>query len=180
MQRPSLPPPVQAPGPDSSASVRVMRCLPFLELMELLEFSRLRLDPPAVAPTRAPGMVLGTQEWLCPDAADALPATQAFDVYVCSTLAALHDAVLPPDDTQLHFDMSAHAGTAPPASRAHRVRLCAVASARPRRKRTLPYLRVDLGTLIQRIVVPARMPANVFELVQQVVRTRLWIDVARA
>ena len=180
MQRPSLPLSAPAPGPKSSAGVCVMRRLPFLELMELLEFSRLRLDPPAAAPTRATGLVLGTQDWLCPDAAGTLPATEAFDVYVCSTLAALHDAVLPPDDTRLHFDMSTHAQTAPTASRTHHVRLCAVASARPRRKRALPYLRVDLGTLIQRIVVPAKVPAHVFELVQQVVRTRLWIDVARA
>lgn len=166
-----------APPKRGASQVRVIRSLPFLELIELLEFSRLRLDPPPAQALKSPDALLGTQDWLCAASAVPLPPTQDFEVYVCSTLSALETAVLPPDDTRLHVD--------PPVAAAHeasvsRLRLCATGPQRKRKRRALPHVRVDIAALIQRVMVPATVPNHVFELIQQVVRTRLWVDVARA
>lgn len=148
-----------APGDDALA---VARALSFVELMELLEFSCLRFEAPAPGANAA---LIGTQEWR----RAAGPGLDPSAVYICSTLAALKEPVLPPADADLCIDMPSTG----------LVRLVATLRQRPpappRR-----CLRVDLQALIRRVIVPATAPAHLYELVRHVVMARLWVEVARA
>lgn len=140
----------------------IARRLAFVEFMELLEFSRLRFEQPE---TGASKTLIGTQEWLRRIERDALDTS---GVYVCTTLDALHAAVLPPADTELKIDMPSRG----------KVRLRALF----RRRDSLapqPCLRVDIQTLIRRVLVPAGAPAHLYDLVRHVAMTRLWVDVSR-
>lgn len=86
-------------GPQGAAPTSpIARGLSFVELMELLEFSRLRFEAPAAG---ASATLIGTQEWHLGIDADGLPPS---DIYICSTLEALRDAVLPPADAELRID----------------------------------------------------------------------------
>lgn len=171
---------------DAIDGAGLTRRLAFIELMELLEFNVLRLDPPGGLPAAPPGDLIGTLDWWLgrsvePPSARAGPI-EDHAVYICSTTRALRQAVLPADDTLVHLaDAAETAGPLPGAqgvrlyatARAPRVRPPASADARP------PYLRVDLTTLLSRVVVPARLPQHMFELIQSVVRSRVWVDVVR-
>lgn len=162
---------------DSGAIVPIVRRLPFVELMELLEFDRLRLDPPVRASgAEARREVIGTQEWLRPEVTPAADARES-DVYICSTLKALRESILPPDGALLHFDLAGSAVPRPERFSIDRVRIRMVGSARARRWQ--PRLRVDLRALIQKVWVPATSAPDLFELVQRVVSSRIWVDVIR-
>ncbi|CAB5511981.1 hypothetical protein LMG26857_01270 [Achromobacter anxifer] len=188
---------------DHSASIDLMRKLAFVELMELLEFSVLRLDrPQAGRPGPAPEGLIGTQDWWFAPASSACAPAHAADaegsdtdtpdaaapdvaVYVCSSQAALREAVLPDGDTQLDFGRLAGEGGAARAGDAARgLRLYATADpgrCGELRARAMDRLalRVDLKALLSRVVVPARVPQHIFELVASVVRSRVWVEVVR-
>lgn len=150
-------------GPQGAAPTSpIARGLSFVELMELLEFSRLRFEAPAAG---ASSTLIGTQEWHLGIDADGLPPS---DIYICSTLEALRDAVLPPADAELRIDTPS----------LDFIRLMATARARAT-PLPQPCLRVDLQALIRRVLVAAEAPAHLYDLVRQVVMARLWIDVAR-
>nr|WP_314362654.1 hypothetical protein [uncultured Achromobacter sp.] len=151
-----------ARGDMRCGDLTVVRELPFVEFIELLEFSHLRFDPPAQGAASAP---VGTQEWRRRIEGDC---AQPESVYVCTTLDALHDAVLAPEDAELEIDMPCQS----------RVRLRTLFQQRDRAAST-PCVRVDLQALIRRVLVPASAPAHLFELVRHVVMTRLWVEVAR-
>lgn len=140
----------------------VARGLSFVELMELLEFSRLRFEAPSAGASAA---LIGTQDWRRHVDGNRLDPA---GVYICSTLQALRDAVLPPDNAELRIDMPS----------LDLIRLMATMrqhdSAPPP-----PWLRVDLQALIRRVLVPADAPAHLYDLVRHVVMARLWIEVAR-
>lgn len=177
-------------GSDRSASIDVMRKLAFIELMELLEFSVLRLDSPqACRPEPARAGLIGTLDWwfsaspaecasACADASDVA-------VYICSSTAALKEAVLPDGDTLLDFGRLA--GEARPmraVGEARGLRLYATAHPGRRGEERVGAarqvtLRVDLKALLSRVVVPAQVPQHMFELVASVVRSRVWVDVVR-
>lgn len=140
----------------------IVRRLRFVEFMELLEFSHLRFEEPA---GMAQPALIGTQEWRCRVECDA---SDTSDIYVCSTLEALHNAVLVPEDAELDID----------ATSGGKVRLRAVAKQGPARPRP-PWVRVDLHTLIHRVMVAGAAPAHLYELVRHLVMTRLWIEVGR-
>ncbi len=140
----------------------LMRRLPFIEFMELLEFSHLRFEPPEPA---AGAALLGTLEWRNGPQHDAGDTS---GIYVCSTLEALRDAVLSPEAAEIHIDSPARG----------RIRLRAIARHRSAAARP-PCIRVDLSALIRRVLVPAAAPAHLYDLVRHVVMTRLWIEVAR-
>jgi len=140
----------------------VVRALPFVEFIELLEFSHLRFDLPEHGSTTT---LVGSQEWLRDIREES---AQPGSVYVCTTLDALHQAVLAPDNAELSIDMPSDS----------RVRLRALSRQRGRAAPE-PCVRVDLQTLIRRVLVPASAPAHLFDLVRRVVMTRLWVDVAR-
>ncbi|WP_454691414.1 hypothetical protein [Achromobacter aloeverae] len=163
----------------AAATVPMVRRLPFVELMELLEFDRLRLDPPPAGRRGPAGRgTIGTQEWLRSGAtACAAPARES-DVYICSTLMALHESILPPDDALLHFDVVGSDAGPPENFSIDRVRIRMVGSVRARHRR--PLLRVDLRSLIQQVLVPPASAPDLFELVQRVVRSRIWVDVIRS
>lgn len=148
-----------APGDDALA---VAHGLSFVELMELLEFSCLRLEAPAPGDNAA---LIGTQEWRRTLDGSALEPSC---VYICSTLAALKHAVLPPADAELRIDIPSSG----------QVRLMATMRRRPAAPPPR-RLRVDLQTLIRRVMVPAKAPASLYELVRHVVQGRLWVEVAR-
>lgn len=149
-------------GDAPSGTLTVVRELAFVELIELLEFSHLRFDPPLPA---SGSPLVGTQEWLRRiDGASSDPAA----VYVCTTLDALRDAVLAPEHAELMIDMPTQG----------RVRLRAL-SKPPGQAALQACVRVDLRALIRRVLVPASAPAHLFELVKHVVMTRLWVEVAR-
>ncbi|CAB3642630.1 hypothetical protein LMG26685_02083 [Achromobacter mucicolens] len=146
----------------AAEALTVVRELPFVEFIELLEFSHLRFDLPKRGSTAT---LVGSQEWnrrIQDDAAD--PGS----VYVCTTLDALHHAVLPPEDAVLKIDMPSKS----------RVRLRTLSRQRVR-PASQPCVRVDLQGLIRRVLVPANAPAHLFDLVRHVVMTRLWVEVAR-
>lgn len=144
-----------------------MRPLAFVELMELLEFNLLRFDSPDDTPAdaRSDPALVGVQDWMCEAPEHELPPS---DVYVCSTLGALQQALLPPEDTQLRIDIQPE----------NTVRLQAIQHTELPTA-PLSSLRVDLPALIQRVLVPAGTPTSLYELVQHVVKTRLWVDVSR-
>ncbi len=178
---------------DHSASIDLMRKLAFVELMELLEFSVLRLDRPQTGrPGPAPAGLIGTQDWWFAPASPACAPADAPDaaapdaaVYVCSSQAALKEAVLPDGDTQLDFGrLAGEGGPARGEDAARGLRLYAMADpgrCGELRARAMDRvaLRVDLKALLSRVVVPARVPQHVFELVASVVRSRVWVDVVR-
>lgn len=143
-------------------TLAVARGLSFVELMELLEFSRLRFEAPMAG---ASATLIGTQDWRRHVDGNRLDPA---GVYICSTLQALRDAVLPPANAELRIDMPSLG----------RIRLMATLrqrdSAPPQ-----PWLRVDLQALIRRVLVPADAPAHLYDLVRHVVMARLWIEVAR-
>lgn len=143
-------------------ALTVVRELPFVEFIELLEFSRLRLDLPKRG---AAGALVGSQEWNRKIQDDA---AEPGSVYVCTTLDALHHAVLPPENAELKIDMPSKS----------RVRLRTLSRQRVRAA-SQPCVRVDLQALIRRVLVPANAPAHLFDLVRHVVVTRLWVEVAR-
>ncbi|MGE8687955.1 MAG: hypothetical protein ACN6PJ_12515 [Achromobacter sp.] len=177
-------------GSDLSASIDVMRKLPFIELMELLEFSVLRLDSPqACRPEPARAGLIGTLDWwfwTSPgECASARADASDVAVYICSSTAALKEAVLPDGDTLLDFGRLA--GEARPVRAGGEARgLRLYASAFPGRRgrgragaADRATLRVDLKALLSRVVVPARVPQHLFELVASLVRSRVWVDVVR-
>ncbi|WP_291386923.1 MULTISPECIES: hypothetical protein [Achromobacter] len=143
-------------------AVTVVRELPFEEFIELLEFSHLRFDLPKRGSTAA---LVGSQEWNRKIQDDA---SKPGSVYVCTTLDALHHAVLPPEDAELKIDMPSKS----------RVRLRTLSRQRVRGA-SQPCVRVDLQGLIRRVLVPSSAPAHLFDLVRHVVMTRLWVEVAR-
>ncbi|CAB3636719.1 MAG: hypothetical protein ACWGIK_02350 [Achromobacter pulmonis] len=146
----------------AATAMPIARGLSFVELMELLEFSRLRFEAPG---TDACATLIGTQEWRRGVDGNALAPSA---IYICSTLDALRDAVLPPADARLDIDMPSLG----------RVRLMATM----RRQVTplpQPCLRVDLQALVRRVLVPAEAPPHLYDLVRHVVMARLWIEVAR-
>lgn len=162
----------------------------FIELMELLEFSVLRLNSPDAVPSMLrQHELIGTLDWQFPELSELPEYREAsshdHSVYICSTTAALRDAVLPADDTDVRFEsavVSGRRGIAPQDARGIRL------SATTRRESssisqiscTKPaYLRVDLNKLLRGVVVPSRLPQQTFELVQSVVRSRVWVDVVR-
>lgn len=178
---------------DHSASIDLMRKLAFVELMELLEFSVLRLDRPQAA-RPGPAGLIGTQDWWFPSAPSVCaldgvdtPDAAAPDiaVYVCSSPAALKDAVLPDGYTQLGFRrLASEAGSVRAKDAALGLRLYATTDPgrcgkRRARAADRVALRVDLNVLLGRVVVPARVPQHMFELVASVVRSRVWVDVVR-
>ena len=144
-------------------TLKVARALSFVELMELLEFSRLRFEAPMAG---ASATLIGTQDWRRHLDGDELDPS---GVYICSTLEALRDAVLPPANAELEIDMPS----------LDLIRLMATV-----RQRDIPppqpCLRVDLQALIRRVLVPADAPAHLYDLGRHVVMARLWIEVARA
>lgn len=151
-------------GPQGAAPTSpIARGLSFVELMELLEFSRLRFEAPMAG---ASATLIGTQDWRRHLDGDELDPS---GVYICSTLEALRDAVLPPANAELEIDMPS----------LDLIRLMATV-----RQRDIPppqpCLRVDLQALIRRVLVPADAPAHLYDLVRHVVMARLWIEVARA
>ncbi len=147
-------------GDEPRGPLMVIRELAFVELIELLEFSRLRLD----APIQGAGTPwVGTQEWLRRIEGES---SDPGAVYVCTTLDALHDAVLAPEHAELKIDMPTQS----------RVRLRTLST---RQGVSQACLRVDLQALIRRVLVPASAPAHLFDLVKHVVMTRLWVEVAR-
>lgn len=151
----------QVGGKQPDEALTVMRELPFVEFIELLEFSHLRFD----TPKRGSTQLVGSQEWRRQIEDDG---AQPGSVYVCTTLDALHHAVLAPDDAELKIDMPSKS----------RVRLRTLSRQRGRTA-TQPCVRVDLQALIRRVLVPANAPAHLFDLVRHVVMTRLWVEVAR-
>jgi len=159
----------------------VARRLSFVDLVDLLEFSRLKVDPPArrAAAVRG-GTVIGTLDWVPPGQWRGCADAGASDVYVCSTVAALQDAILLPKGTWLHVAP----GPARPKGSSSRasagtVRIQALRAGRHDRQSD-PYLFVDLNALVRRVVVPAGAPPRLFELVKRVVMARVWVDVVRA
>ena len=143
-------------------TVSVVRQLPFVEFIELLEFSHLRFEMPKKGSTST---LVGSQEWLRQIEDDV---AQPGSVYVCTTVDALRQAVLPPENAQLKIDMPSDS----------RVRLRALSQRRgPLASR--PCVRVDLQALIRRVLVPASAPEHLFDLVKHVVMTRVWVEVAR-
>lgn len=140
-------------------TLALMRPLRFTELMELLEFSQLRLDEPAAG--HAPG-VIGVQDWWCGPAPPASP-----DLYVCSTLGALRSAILPPANAQLHIEIGPREGVS--------LQVVQPGDQPPRQ----PCLLVDLPGLIQGVLVPAHAPSHLYALIRHVVMTRLWVEVSR-
>jgi hypothetical protein len=139
-----------------------VRELPFVEFIELLEFSHLRFEKPKEGATST---LVGSQEWLRHIEDDV---AQPGSVYVCTTVDALRQAVLAPENAELKIDMPSDS----------RVRLRALSRHRgPVTSR--PCVRVDLQGLIRRVLVPASTPAHLFDLVKHVVMTRVWVDVAR-
>ena len=152
---------------DISAQATVMRPFPFVELVELLEFNRLRLDAPQTDTTAGNGdPIVGTQDWLL-GGADS--AADNCDVFVCSTVGALQHALFPPEDTQLRIDMSTE----------NRLQVRAVQPATQRSDDDSTWLRVDIHALIRRVLVPATAPAHLYDLIKHIVVARLWVDVAR-
>lgn len=149
-------------GDKPYGALTVVRELPFAEFIELLEFSHLRFDLPKKGSTST---LVGSQEWRRQIEDDG---AQPGSVYVCTTLDALHHAVLAPENAELKIDMPSQSC----------VRLRTVSRQRGR-KAPLPCVRVDLQALIRRVLVPASAPAHLFELVRHVVMTRLWVEVAR-
>ncbi|AZS77035.1 hypothetical protein ELS24_00480 [Achromobacter spanius] len=147
-------------GDEPRGALTVVRELAFVELIELLEFSHLRLD---ASPQEAGTAWVGTQEWQRRiDGESSAPGA----VYVCTTLDALHDAVLAPEHAELKIDMPTQS----------RVRLRTLST---RQGASQACLRVDLQALIRRVLVPTSAPTHLFELVKHVVMTRLWVEVAR-
>lgn len=109
--------------------------------------------------------MVGSQEWLRQIEDDV---AQPGSVYVCTTVDALRQAVLAPENAQLKIDMPSDS----------RVRLRALSQRRgPLASR--PCVRVDLQALIRRVLVPASAPEHLFDLVKHVVMTRVWVEVAR-
>ncbi|MCD0500562.1 hypothetical protein LP085_27185 [Achromobacter sp. MY14] len=150
----------RGPRVDEPGALTVVRELAFVELIELLEFSHLRLDASAQGSGTA---WVGTQEWQRRiDGKSSAPGA----VYVCTTVEALRDAVLAPEHAELKIDMPTQS----------RVRLRTLST---RQGASQACLRVDLQALIRRVLVPASAPAHLFELVKHVVMTRLWVEVAR-
>ncbi|OZI40419.1 hypothetical protein CEG14_01230 [Bordetella genomosp. 1] len=148
----------------AATDVTVVRKIPFVELVELLEFNRLRFD---VVGSSKRSALLGVQEWQCGVCDEQ--ASPPDGVYVCSTVEALQKAVLPPDDTQLQIDLSSKRRIKLRALKAH----ARGGSPRP------TSLRVDVQALISKVLVPAQAPAHLFEIVKHVVVSRLWVEVAR-
>ena len=142
-------------------TLKVARGLSFVELMELLEFSRLRFEAPMAG---ASATLIGTQDWRRHLDDELDPS----GVYICSTLDALRDAVLPPANAELEIDMPS----------LDLIRLMATMRQRDT-PLPQPCLRVDLQALIRRVLVPADAPAHLYDLVRHVVMARLWIEVAR-
>ncbi|WP_454673479.1 hypothetical protein [Achromobacter pestifer] len=167
----------------------LMRRLAFIELMELLEFSVLRLDSPAYGAraSRDAGLI-GTLDWWFPDPQPPQDAhaqsLEGHTVYIFSTAAALRDAVLPSDDTVVHFDSPADVCAPGPDGETSGIRMVAktrgksVAAPRPQAGRP-PFLRVDVNTLLRRVVVPRGLPQHLFDVVSSLVRSRVWVDVVR-
>ncbi len=147
-----------APG----GTLTVVRALAFVEFIELLEFSHLRFDPPTHGSTST---LVGSQEWKRQIEDET---AQPGSVYVCTTLDALHHAVLAPEHAELKIDMPSES----------RVRLRTLSRRRPPAAEQ-PCVRVDLQALIRRVLVPASAPAHLFDLVRHVVMTRLWVEVGR-
>ncbi|MFJ1301855.1 hypothetical protein ACILG0_17960 [Pseudomonadota bacterium AL_CKDN230030165-1A_HGKHYDSX7] len=147
----------------ATSDVTVVRKIPFVELVELLEFNRLRFD---VVGSSQKSPLLGVQEWTC-----GVHDEQAHPdgVFVCSTLDAIQKAVLPPEDTQLQIDVSSKRG----------IKLRALKSDGARGAPRPTSLRVDVQALISKVLVPAHAPAHLFELIKHVVVSRLWVEVAR-
>ncbi len=182
------------PNPVFNATdcVGLTRRLAFIELMELLEFSVLRLDPPSAGLSPAPlTELIGTQDWRLAEGGEAPPSSAERDedhaVYIYSTTDALREAVLPAEDTLVRLDSAAAVSgdSLPSAPDMHGVRLSASARGpqtwpRVQTRARRPTLRVDLTRLLSRVVVPTARPHHMFELVQSVVRSRVWIDVVRA
>lgn len=149
-------------GDRSGETLAVVRELPFVEFIELLEFSHLRFDLPDKGATSS---LVGSQEWRRQIDDDC---AQPGSVYVCTTLDALHHAVLAPEHAELKIDMPCQS----------RVRLRTLFRQRASAS-AQPCVRVDLQALIRRVLVPASAPAHLFDLVKHVVMTRLWVEVAR-
>lgn len=147
----------------ATRDVAVVRKIPFVELVELLEFNRLRFD---VVGSSQRSPLLGVQEWTC-DFRDE--QSHPDGVYVCSTLDAIQKAVLPPEDTQLQIDVSSKKG----------IKLRALKSDAASGASRPTSLRVDVQALISKVLVPAHAPAHLFELIKHVVVSRLWVEVAR-
>jgi len=144
----------------------VVRPLPFVELMELLEFSRLRLEHDSEPDSLSRGAaVVGSQDWI---RATDEKSFDAADVYVCSTVGALQDAALLPENTQLRIKVASKG-----------VRLQALQRRPLDKLKQMPCLRVDLPALIHRVIVPEKIPAHLFELIRHVVLARIWVDVVR-
>ncbi|VGO10896.1 hypothetical protein AMB3_3084 [plant metagenome] len=152
-----------------------MRGLSFVELIEMLEFSRLRLDPPVAKQCRRDRPVIGTQEWML--STRPRKRVEPSAVYVCSTLTSLHESLLPPEDAMLDFSVPTNPTPAARSLRDKRMQLFALARRSGTERPSLPYLRVDLASLIQRVIVPKEAPPDLFELVDRVVRARIWVDV---
>lgn len=149
-------------GDEPCGALTVVRGLPFVEFIELLEFSHLRLDLPKRGST---SVLVGSQEWRRQIEGEP---PQPGSIYVCTTLDALQHAVLAPENAELKIDMPSQS----------RVRLRTL-SRQHGRGASQPCVRVDLQALIRRVLVPASAPAHLFDLVRHVVMTRLWVEVAR-
>ena len=147
----------------AGADVVVVRKIPFVELVELLEFNRLRFDTVGHS---TQGPLLGVQAWSCGVVSEQ---DQHDGVYVCSTLGALQQAVLPPDDTELQIDVSSR----------NRIELRALEAGMLRSSSRPTCLRVDIQALINKVLVPSHAPAHLYEIVKHVVVSRLWVEVAR-
>jgi hypothetical protein len=161
-------------SPAGERTSAIARSLSFVELIDLLEFSRLRLDPPTSVQSRRNHPVIGTQEWMLPGSPRG--KRDPSDIYVCSTVDCLHDSLLPPDGALLDFSLSDPTPEARPRP-GKRLRLFALARSERPAPPALPYLRVDLQSLIRKVIVPKEAPKELFELVERVVRARIWVDV---
>jgi len=156
--------------------MRIARRLPFIDLIDLLEFSRIKLDAPGMAWGSGSHPVVGVQSWMIVDSPAEMLSTS--DVLLYSTVDALQQALLPPEGTGLAFELYAPAKDVEYPSQELRIQLVSD----PRRTGTLNYgfhyLKVDLAALVQEVSVSADAPKAMFELVRHVVKSKVWIDVS--
>ena len=175
---------IQACGHSKS----VLRAIPFVELMDLLEFSRLRLEAPLhpVAHDLIQASVIGTQDWIYAGQDDipAVATGDTADIYICSTTDALLQAVLPGDETLVRVDPVVRyrhdidTDRSLTALRGITLSLATLSDGAPD-PGPQHYVRVDLNALISRVIVAPGVDADLFELVNRVVRSRIWVDVSR-